>query len=180
MAVDGEGWRVAIVAARFNFKLVNALLESVLGALDACGVRTEDVETFRVPGSNEIPQVASLVSKTGAYDVIIGLGLIIEGDTDHHAIIADATAHALQTVGIRYEIPVINGIITVRTEQQAVERITGAMARGPEFAHAALEMAQMCGTLQKRLYDEEMDNALEDLDWLDDIDEEDDLDDWRR
>lgn len=179
LAIDGEGCRVAVIAARFNFQLVNALLESVLQTLEANGVRSEDVETFRVPGSNEIPHMAAMAAKTGAFDVIIGLGLVIAGETDHHTIITQSTAHALHSVGIRFEVPVINGIITVNTTAQAEERITGEMDRGREFAHAALEVAQLNNQLQKRIFDEDMDAALEDLDWLDDLDE-DDTDDWRR
>jgi len=180
IAIDGEGWRVAIVAARYNFRLVNSLLESVLQTLDACGVRQEDVETFRVPGSNEIPHVAAMVAKTGSFDAIIALGLIIEGDTEHHAIIANATANALQSIGIRFEMPVINGIITVRNQKQAEERITGTLNRGPEFAHAALEMAQLHHELEKRIFDVDINHEFEDLDWIDEIDDEDEPEDWRK
>lgn len=181
LAIDGEGCRVAIVAARYNFQMVNTLLESVLQALDNSGVRQEDVETFRVPGSNEIPHAASMVAKTGAFDVIIGLGLVIAGETDHHTIITHATAHALQSVGIRFEVPVINGIISVSSEKQAAERISGALDRGSEFAYAALEMAQLNNLLQKRIFDEDMDLALDKLDWLDDLEDDDDEpEDWKK
>lgn len=179
LAIDGEGCRVAIIAARYNFQLVNSLLESVLQTLDTCGVKAEDLETFRVPGSNEIPHIAGMVAKTGAFDVIIGLGVVIAGETDHHAIITESTAHALHSVGIRFEVPVINGILAVNTRDQAEARITGELDRGSEFAHAALEMAQLNNQLQKRIFDEEMDNALDELDWLDDLDEE-DPEDWRK
>lgn len=180
LAIDGEGCRVAIIAARYNFKLVNALLESVLQALDGSGVRQEDVETFRVPGSNEIPHVAGMVAKTGAFDVIIALGLVIAGETDHHTLITQSTAHALHSVAIRFEVPVINGIISVGTLEQAEERITGKHDRGTEFAYAALEMAQLNNLLQKRIFDEEME--FDDLDWLDDLDDDGDgePDDWKK
>ncbi len=180
LAIDGEGIRVAIVAARYNFKQVNTLLESVLQNLDACGVRQEDIETFRVPGSGEIPHAAAMAAKTGAFDVVIALGLIIAGETEHHSVLAHATAQALQSVGIRFEVPVINGIITVANPKQAEERISGRLSRGAEFAHAALEMAQLNNALQKRIFDEDMDGALdeaEDFDWLEEDDEDDD---WRR
>ena len=158
----------------------NALLETVLDTLGSSGVRADDIEVFRVPGSNEIPHAAAMASKTGSFDVIIGLGLIIEGDTEHHAVIAHATADALQTIGINFEIPVINGIITVRNEEQAKARITGELNRGAEFAHAALEMAQLNDTLGKRIFDADMDRAMDKLDWLDDeIDPDEDPEDWR-
>ncbi len=177
LAIDGEGIRVGIIAARFNFQLVNALLESVLGSLYGCGVKEEDVETYRVSGSNEIPHVAAMLAKTGEVDVIIGLGLIIKGDTDHAAIIGHGTEQALLQVGIEFEVPVINGIITVNTVQQAEERITGEMERGAEFAHAALEMAKLNLSLIKRVIENDVEAALEDLDMLDDDDFWDDLDD---
>jgi len=180
LAIDGEGFRVAIIAARYNFRLVNALLENVLQTLDACGVRQEDMETFRVPGSSEIPQLAAMVAKTGAFDVIIGLGLIIEGETEHHSVIAHSTANALQSIGIRYEIPIINGILTVRDLKQAEVRINGELNRGAEFAHAALEMAQVHTELEKRIFDSDMSSDFEDLDWLDEIDEDDEPEDWRK
>ena len=82
LAIDGEGISVGIIAARYNFQLVNALVESVTQTLSASGVSVDDIETFRVPGSNEIPHAAAMAAKTGEFDVIIGLGLIIEGDTN--------------------------------------------------------------------------------------------------
>ena len=180
LAIDGEGFRVAIVAARYNFRLVNALLENVLQTLDNCGVRQEDVETFRVPGSSEIPHVSAMVAKTGSFDVVIGLGLIIEGETEHHAVIAHSTAHALQSIGIRFEIPVINGILTVRDLKQAEARINGELNRGAEFAHSALEMAQSHNELEKRIFESDPDPDFGDLDWLDEIEDDDEPEDWRK
>lgn len=180
LAIDGEGCRVAIIAARYNFKLVNSLLESVLQTLGDCGVREEDIETFRAPGSNEIPHLAAMAAKTGAFDVVIGLGLVIAGETDHHSIITHSTAHALHSVGIRFEVPVINGILAVSSLEQAEARILGEMDRGKEFALAALEVAQVNNLLQKRIFDEDMDLALDNPDWLDDVDEDDEPEDWRK
>ena len=176
LAIDGKGYRVCIVAARFNFQLVNALLESVTQSLLGCGLEQEDIETFRVSGSNEIPHVAALAAKTSEFDAIIGLGLIIAGETDHHTIIGQATASALQSIGIDFEVPIINGIITVNNLKQAEDRITGEMDRGSEFAHAALEMAQLNKMLIPRVVANDVEATLGDLDWLDD-EFDDDLDD---
>jgi 6,7-dimethyl-8-ribityllumazine synthase len=181
LAIDGKGCRVGIIAARYNFELVNALLESVIGTLSSSGVESDNIETFRVPGSNEIPQAAAMVAKTGSFDVIITLGLIIEGDTDHHAIIGHGTAAALQTIGINFEIPVINGIITVRNQEQAEARITGELNRGAEFAHAALEMAHLMESLEERIFTDDMGVDLDDLSWPDDVTENgEDPEDWRK
>lgn len=178
LAIDGEGIRIGIVAARYNFGLVNALLESVLQTLDEGGVRQEDVETFRVAGSNEIPYAAAMLAKTGDFDAIIGLGLVIAGETDHHSIIAHSTANALHMIGVRFETPVINGILTVNTLAQAEARITGEMNRGAEFGHTALEMARLNNELQQRLFDNDLSESLDELDWIEDEDEDDNH--WRK
>ena len=179
LAIDGEGIRIGIVAARYNFELVNALLESVLQTLDAAGVRQEEWGTFRVAGSNEIPPVAALLGKTGDFDAVIGLGLVIAGETDHHTIIGQSTANALHMISVRFETPIINGILTVNSLAQAEARITGELCRGPEFAHAALEMARLSAELQQRLFDNDFADALDDLDWIEEDDEEDDNH-WRK
>jgi len=179
LAIDGEGVCVALIAARYNFNLVNALLETVIETLLASGVARENIETFRVPGSNEIPHAASLAAKTGEFDVIIGLGLIIEGDTNHDEIIGHATAHALQQAAMQFEVPIINGIITVRNIEQAKERISGKHDRGTEFAHAALEMAKLGKELMRRIIESDLAAGLDDADWMED-DFDDDDEDWRR
>ena len=180
LAIDGQGCTVAIIAARYNFELVNALLESVVDTLHASGVRADDIEIFRVPGSNEIPHAAALAAKMGDFDAIIGLGLIIQGDTNHDEIIGHATANALLTATMQFEVPIINGIITVRNLEQAEARITGEFDRGAEFAHAALEMAKLNKDLVSRVIDNDLDTALQDLDWIDDDLEDDDGEDWRK
>jgi 6,7-dimethyl-8-ribityllumazine synthase len=181
IALDGQNYRIAIIAARYNFEKVNELLESTLDALEACGVKEEDREVFRVPGANEIPPIAATVAQTSEFDAIIALAVVVAGETDHNEIITRSTASALQTVGINYDVPVINGILSVRTIEQADARISGDQARGPEFAQAAVETAQLIDSLQKRVVDNDLDSALDDLDWLDDLDDDDeDDDDWRK
>lgn len=173
LQIDGEGKRIAIVAARYNSHYVNALLETVLASLDASGVRAEDVETFRVPGSNEIPYVAGLAAETGEFDVVIALGLIIRGETEHHNIIAHSTAHALQRIGADHGVPVINGIVVVENDAQAAQRCTGELDRGKEFAFAALEMAQLNLMLSRRVMEMNIEQSLEHMDWDDDLDDDD-------
>lgn len=152
--MDGEGLRVGVVAARYNFQLVNGLLESCLKSLISSGVREEDLSVVRVPGSNEIPQAVSAMARHDMCDVVIGLGLVIKGETDHAGIIGMSTAHELHRIASEEEIAVINGILTVNTEEQARERILGDAQRGCEFAHAALEMAQVIGQLEQMAMEE--------------------------
>ncbi len=178
LAIDGTGVSVGIVAARYNFNLVNALLESVIQTLQASGVKRDDIEVFRVPGSNEVPHAAALAAKTGEFDTIIALGLIIAGGTNHDEIIGHASANALQQASLQFEVPIINGIITVNSVEQAEERITGDISRGPEFAHAALEMASFNRKVMPRILSKEVFADLEDMDWLDEDDDDDG--DWAR
>lgn len=177
LAIDGKGTSVGIVAARYNFSLVNALLESVVQTLHASGVNKDDIEIFRVPGSNEVPHASALAAKTGDFDVIIALGLIIAGGTHHDEIIGHASANALHQASLLHEVPIINGIITVNNVGQAEERITGSINRGAEFAHAALEMASFNREIMPRVISRDLFPEMDEGDWLD---EDDDDEDWPR
>ncbi len=138
--IDGSQFRFAIITARYNTDLVNALLDNALSTLSASGSTAPQV--LKVPGSAELPFAASQLAKSGQYDAIIVIGVVIAGDTNHHNIIGDSTATALQTVSIKNEVPVINGILVTNTLAQAEIRATGEINRGKEFAQAALEMAE--------------------------------------
>lgn len=139
--IDGSEIYVAIVASRFNDRLVSGMLERTVEELKAAGVQEEGIIIQRVPGANEIPYAANMLAISGQFDVIITLGVVIAGDTNHHDHIAHCTSQALQKVGMIWEVPVINGIITVKTEAQAEKRCIGEYDRGREFARAGLEMA---------------------------------------
>jgi len=179
MHVDGSGLRFAIVAARYNQRHVDDLLEQVLRTLDASGVAAEDVETLRVPGSNEVPYAAGMLAKTLEFDCVIALGLVMAGATSHHDVIAQSTAFLLQQIGMQSEVPVINGIVVVNSEEQARERCSGALNRGREFAAAALEMADIKRRLVQRLDALDAQAAADDAMW-DDLFEEDDEEPWKR
>jgi 6,7-dimethyl-8-ribityllumazine synthase len=156
--IDGEGFRFAIVASRYNKTYVDALLDNALRVLGDAGVHSDDIETVRVPGALEIPYVVSMLGATGDFDCLIALGVVIEGDTNHHDVIARSTADAFHDVARESETPVINGVIDVHNAKQAEERCMGAMNRGAEFAHTALEMAEIKVQMVRRLdeiYDSE-------------------------
>lgn len=137
--LDASGLRIAIVAACFNQSLVDGLIRSALATLEAAGAPTPTVA--RVPGSAELPYAAGQLAASGDYDAVISLGVVIAGSTDHHAVIGQSTAIALQEVGLRTGVPAINGIIVAGTRDQAEERTTGPINRGKEFAEAAVAMA---------------------------------------
>lgn len=141
--VDGTTFRVGIVAARFNPALVDALLERVVAALQQAGVKERALTIVRVPGSHEVPWAAQALALAGKRDVVIGLGVLIGGDTSHHEMVGQSVSHALQQVSLEARTPVINGVIVANTLAQAEARCRGKINRGAEFAAAALEMAAL-------------------------------------
>jgi 6,7-dimethyl-8-ribityllumazine synthase len=155
---NGDGLRFAVVASRYNKAYVDALLESVAGTLREAGVAADDIEVTRVPGALEIPYAAGMLASSGDFDCVIALGVVIEGDTGHHDVIARSTADAFHVIARKSEVPVVNGVLDVHNTKQAQERCMGALNRGAEFAKTALEMALLKVRLVRRLdeiYDEE-------------------------
>lgn len=140
-AINGTTFHFGIAAARFNETLVDGMLERVMAGLRAAGVKEKNVTVTRVPGSHEVPWAAGALAKVTKIDCVIGLGVLIAGDTNHHEMVGDSVSHALQRVALDSGIPVINGVIVVNSLAQAKERCVGRINRGAEFAAAALEMA---------------------------------------
>ncbi len=169
--IDGADYFLGIVAARYNGELVDALLARVVATLRQHGVRERNIEILRVPGSNEIPYAAHMLAATGEFDCLIALGVVVAGETSHHEVISYGTAYSLHSIGMQSEIPVINGILTVNSLEQARERIVAPRDRGAEFARAALQMAWHKLQLVERL--DELEDEKEDLDEEEDDDDED-------
>jgi 6,7-dimethyl-8-ribityllumazine synthase len=141
-AIDGAGRRVALVCARFNDLVVGRLERGAIEALAAHHVAPDDIDVYRVPGALEIPQVAMRVARAGHHDAVVAVGAVVRGDTYHFEIVADASAAGLMHVGLETGVAVGNGILTVDTEQQALDRSPdGAGNKGAEAALAALETA---------------------------------------
>jgi 6,7-dimethyl-8-ribityllumazine synthase len=141
--VDGAQFRLGIVAARFNEALVDGLLARVVAELRAKGVPEENVAVARVPGSHEIPWAVNAFAAGGECDCVIGLGVLIGGDTNHHELVGESVSHALQRIAIDSGVPVINGVIVANSPAQARARCVGRINRGAEFARASLEMAAL-------------------------------------
>lgn len=154
LSIDGEGFRFAIVASRYNQELVDGLMQNVLQVLRNSGVDEEDIEIRRVPGAFETVYVARMLATTAAVDCVIVLGVILQGETNHADVLANTVTASLLRISELTEIPVINGIITATTVVQAKDRCVGNLNRGAEFAAAALEMAE---------YKIEFDRSLDDL-----------------
>ena len=145
VVVDGAKLRIGIVAARFNETLVDALLARVQAGLAAAGVKERNISVVRVPGSHEVPWAVQALTR--GRDCVIGLGMLIGGDTNHHEMVGQSVSHALQQVALATGVPVINGVIVTNTMAQARVRCAGRINRGAEFAQAALAM----GALRRRI-----------------------------
>lgn len=141
IAVNGSSFSIGIVAARYNTELVDALLLTVVAQLKSAGVKEKRITVLRVPGSHEVPVAAQWLASRGKRDVVITLGVLIAGNTNHHEMVGQSVSQALQQVALATGVPVINGVIVVNNLKQAEARCRGKINRGAEFAQAALEMA---------------------------------------
>jgi len=147
--VRGARSRFGIAAARFNEPLVDGLLQRVLAGLRAAGVGEKSIMVVRVPGSHEVPWAAAALASRRQYDCVIGLGVLIAGDTSHHEMVGRSVSQALQQVALTSGVPVINGVLVAETAAQARARCVGRINRGAEFAAAALEMAALKRTFSR-------------------------------
>jgi 6,7-dimethyl-8-ribityllumazine synthase len=149
LAINGASFRFGIAAARFNEALVDGLLARVVAGLRQAKVKETNIAIVRVPGSHEVPWAAHALARKGRIDCVIGLGVLIAGDTNHHEMVGDSVSHALQRVSIETRVPIINGVLVVNTLEQAKARAVGKIDRGAEFAAAALEMAVLKRTFSR-------------------------------
>jgi 6,7-dimethyl-8-ribityllumazine synthase len=141
--IQGSDFRIGIAAARFNETLVDGLLARVLETLRGAGVKEAGLAVIRVPGSHEVPWAAHTLATGSQCDCVIGLGVLIAGDTNHHEMVGDSVSQAFQQIAIQTHVPVINGVIVANSQAQAEARCVGRINRGAEFAQAALEMAAL-------------------------------------
>jgi 6,7-dimethyl-8-ribityllumazine synthase len=142
--VSARGFRLAIVAARFNDLIVASLLKGATAAWAERGGAPADLTVLRVPGAFELPLVAKRLGASGRYDAVVALGCVIRGDTPHFDYVAGECARGLLEAGLDTGVPVIFGVLTVETVEQALERAaTDAGNKGGEALEAALEMASL-------------------------------------
>ena len=140
----GKGLKFGLVISRFNEFITRKLLEGAQDALLRHGVNQEDIDTAWVPGSFEIPLVAKKLAQTKQYDAVICLGAVIRGGTPHFEYIAAEVAKGIASVGLETGLPVIYGIITSDTLEQAIERSgTKEGNAGFKAAMNAIEMANL-------------------------------------
>jgi 6,7-dimethyl-8-ribityllumazine synthase len=142
--LSAKGLKVALVAARFNAFIVDRLVEGAVDALTRTGAAQEDVTVVRCPGAFEVPQVARRVVETGAYDAVVCLGCVIRGATPHFDYVAGEAAKGVGQLAMQARVPVVFGILTTDSIEQAIERAgTKAGNKGFDAAMTAIEMASI-------------------------------------
>ena len=140
---SGEGIKITIVISRFNEFISNQLIGGCLDTLTKTGVKDSDISVVWVPGAYEIPQVLSKINSEGV-DAIITLGAVIRGDTPHFDFIASEVAKGVASISMNKKMPIIFGVITADTVDQAIERSgTKQGNKGRDAALSALEMANI-------------------------------------
>jgi 6,7-dimethyl-8-ribityllumazine synthase len=140
--------RVIVIASRFNEFVVSGLVKGALGAWEKHGGNAADLVVARAPGAFELPVLAKRLAKSGSYDAIVALGCVIRGDTAHFEYVAGECARGLQNVAVETGVPVVFGVLTTETVEQALQRSApGGSNKGGEAMETALEMADLCGKL---------------------------------
>lgn len=140
----GEGLKFAVVVSRFNDFITSKLLEGAQDTLSRHGVRDADIDIAWTPGSFEIPLIAKKLAESGRYDAVVCLGAVIRGGTPHFDYIAAEVSKGIAQVGLDTGLPVILGVVTADTLEQAIERAgTKAGNYGSQAALHAIEMANL-------------------------------------
>lgn len=147
--LDGKGLRIAIIGARFNDHIVTKLRDGALRGLERLGVADNDIMESWVPGAFELPLAAKALAQTGKVDAVICLGTVIKGDTPHFDYVCNEAARGIQDAQMSTGVPVMFGVLTVNTEQQAIDRSgPGIDNKGDEAAVGAVEMALLLKCLK--------------------------------
>lgn len=142
--LSGKGIKVGIIVSRFNEFISGKLLDGAMDALRRHETSEDDIEVAWVPGSYEIPLMSKKMAASGKYDVVITLGAVIRGSTPHFDFVANEVAKGVAQVGLETQKPVIFGIITSDTLEQAIERAgTKSGNKGFDAAMSAIEMANL-------------------------------------
>jgi 6,7-dimethyl-8-ribityllumazine synthase len=141
---DGSGLRLGIVVARFNSYITDRMLESALARLDELGVSDSDVTVAHVPGAFELPVTAAAMARSDKYDAVICIGAIIEGETAHFEYVSKESADGIARLSVDTGVPVIFGVQTTYTTDQAFARIGHASG----YAEGAVEMANLLRSLK--------------------------------
>lgn len=146
--LNGQGLRIGIIAARFNEFITSKLLEGAKAALQGHGVRDEDVTVVSVPGAFELPLIAKKMAESGRHDAVICLGAVIRGETGHYEHVAGEAAKGIASASFTTGVPVIFGVLTTETLEQAINRAGGKQGNnGYSAGITAIEMANLVRAL---------------------------------
>ena len=147
--LDASGMRLAVAVSRFNSFFTEQLVKGATDCFIRHGGREEDVTLVRVPGANELPQVAQLLAASGKVDAVIALGAVIQGATPHADLINGTVARALSKIALDTGVPVLNGIVCAQNLEQAVERAgTKQGNKGWDAVMAAIETVNVIKELK--------------------------------
>ncbi len=138
--LEGQGLKIAIAVSRFNSAVTRPLLEGAQERLRQLGVRDDDIDVVWVPGAFELPQAVRALMRTERYDGVLPLGCVIRGETPHFEYVCQAVTQGLVQLALQGEIPLVYGIITADTPQQALERAGVKGHRGAEAAEALVAL----------------------------------------
>ena len=139
--LNGSELKIGIAVARWNDHITEKLLDGCVNALKEVGVKEENIITERIPGSYELPFGAQQLIKKQHVDGVVCLGTLIKGETMHFEYIAEAVTQGIMDLNLRHDVPVIFGILTCLTEEQAMVRATGENNHGDGWARSVVEMA---------------------------------------
>ena len=151
---QGSSLRIGIVQARFSDGIGSHLRESCIRKLLALGVQEDNITVATVPGALEVPLVLQNLAATEQYDALIALGIIIRGETYHFELVSNESGAGVTRVGLDFNIPIANAILTTENDEQAVARIE-------EKAADAAKVAVECANLVNRLIEEQFDDEEE-------------------
>lgn len=143
--------RIGLVVSRFNDLITEKLLQGALAALKRHGSNPDDADVVWVPGAYELPVVCDRLAASGGYDALIAIGAVIRGSTAHFDYVAGEAAKGISAVSLKYGLPVIFGVLTTDTLEQAMERAGSKLGnKGYEAGLAAIEMANLMRSLPAR------------------------------
>jgi 6,7-dimethyl-8-ribityllumazine synthase len=147
--LEAKGYKFGIIVGRFNSFIGERLLEGAIDALIRHGAEDKDIYVARVPGAFEIPLAAKVMANGGNYDAVIALGAVIRGSTPHFDYVSSEVTKGVAAVSLDSGLPVIFGVLTVDTIEQAIERAgTKAGNKGFEAAVTAIEMVNLLKVLK--------------------------------
>lgn len=148
--MNAAGMKFGIVVSRFNEFITSKLIDGAIDVLIRHGVQSDKIEIAWVPGAFEIPSIAQKMTESKQYNAVICLGCVIKGDTPHFDYVAAEVSKGVAAVGMKNDIPVIFGVLTTDSIEQAIERAgTKAGNKGADAAASAIEMANLYAALQK-------------------------------